>query len=77
MRLHDLQLTKDEYNNLPHASTLTEAELQETRDFGFRFKARDGHVCELVKGEDMFQDQWASLLDVPRRGLRHYHPIFI
>lgn len=73
MRLRDFKLTKGQYLMLPSAAELTEADLKLV-PIGFMFKAKDGHLCEVVKGTDMFNDQW-PFMDVPERGLRHYKAV--
>jgi hypothetical protein len=42
---------------------------------GTLFRADDGHICKLVRGNDMFQHQWSGM-SVPKFGLNHYRPVF-
>ncbi|MEI7777347.1 MAG: hypothetical protein WCI52_01960 [bacterium] len=73
-KLVDEPISMGEYLSLPDGSAFS-GDYLKTVEFGFRFVARDGHICEVVEGKEMFQRQWASL-DVPERGLRHYRPVF-
>ena len=73
-KLVDEPIAMGEYLALPDGATFS-GDYLKTVAFGFRFVAKDGHICEVVEGKEMFQHQWASM-DVPERGLRHYKPIF-
>jgi hypothetical protein len=76
MHMPELKLTQAEYDALPPAAALTALDLK-IKPLGLRFKARDGHVCELVKGSDMLAHQWGAGLSVPERGLVHYRPVIV
>lgn len=66
-----IEMKKEEYEALPLWNTLPKDALQ-TCEFGFCFRMKDGIVCEVVKGTDMFVHQWGSGMSVPERGARYY-----
>ena len=66
-----IEMTDDEYNKLPEASSLEPGYL-ETADLGFRFITikSPGKVGEIVKGEDMPADQIGACLAPPERDIK-------
>jgi len=72
-----VEITKQELENIPKAQDLEEGFLKEA-NIGFQFICRNslgideiilGHV---VKGDDLFCDQWGAGLSVPAKGINRY-----
>jgi hypothetical protein len=74
--LVDLEMSAEEYHALPHIWDLNHKWLQDEAPFGFRFRANDGHIVEIVEGSQMFCCQvGANLLGLPERGACHYRRV--
>ena len=77
MKLRPIKITREAFNALPMLWTLTEHELQQVRPIGFMCRDGNDTVRELVKGTDMFADQWGAGMSPPARGWRYYAPVFV
>lgn len=76
MKLVDFEIHLHRYEELPKLADLSEKQILDS-ELEQLFVARDGHLCQLVKGEDMFAHQvGGGMLGLPARGLRHYRPVF-
>lgn len=73
----NLPITKEDYERLPPGSSFTHIQLNQTLPLGTMYRAADGHVCKIVRGEEMIAEQWGAGLSIPDRGLIHYRPVFV
>lgn len=74
--LVDYQIDRDAYFELPNFSKMSRDEIYSS-SLGQFFVASDGHLCELVKSEDLFVEQvGGGVLSLGDKGFRHYRPVF-
>jgi hypothetical protein len=75
LKLHDLEVTRSDYEAMPVLDGSSDE--YKFMPINSYFRTKDGRVCKVVKGIDMFCDQaGAALLSLPEIGLRHYNPVF-
>lgn len=72
-RLVDMKISTVEYLALPKHDFYGNLEHVA---LGSKYVAESGHVCEVVRGAEMFAKQWGAGLSFPKIGLRHYRPVF-
>jgi len=75
--LHDLEISQSDYDKM-----LDEKDFK-GKDWNYLpigtfFKTKDGHICRIVKSDDLFLDQvGGAVLSLPEVGLQHWKPVFV
>lgn len=73
--LVDLHIELSEYWKLPLSTSLVAGDSR-WKEIGFKYRAKDGHVCEVIKGAGMFDRQWNTMTELDI-GIKRYRPVFI
>ncbi len=78
MKLFDLKITQAEFDTIIDSATFATPNEWKYLPVGTFFKAKDGHVCRIVKAGDLFCDQvGGAVLSLPEIGLQHWRPVII
>lgn len=73
IKLHPKVISRERYDSLPYQDEIT---LTDQSIPGFMFKYHNGVIVEVVRGEDIFDNQHGSLV-VPEYGRNLFRPVFV